>query len=71
MSTSPNKRVLLRSTNRDEGQVILLFNGFQKKSQKTPTGEIGRGLKIRTAYISVLILVKETQLIMILFFEIL
>lgn len=40
----------MRSTNRDEGQVILLFNGFQKKSQKTPTGEIERALKIRTDY---------------------
>ena len=23
----------------DEGQIVVLFNGFQKKSQKTPTNE--------------------------------
>lgn len=34
----------------DEGQVIVLFNGFQKKSQKTPAGEIERALKIMTEY---------------------
>lgn len=34
----------------DEGQVIVLFNGFQKKSQKTPAGELERALKIMTEY---------------------
>ena len=34
----------------DEGQIIVLFNGFQKKSQKTPAGEIERALKIMTEY---------------------
>ena len=34
----------------EEGQVVVLFNGFQKKSQKTPTGEIERALKIMTEY---------------------
>ena len=34
----------------DEGQVIVLFNGFQKKSQKTSKGEIERALKIKTEY---------------------
>jgi len=34
----------------DEGQVIVLFNGFQKKSQKTPPGEIERALKIMIEY---------------------
>jgi phage-related protein len=34
----------------DEGQVVVLFNGFQKKSQKTPAGEIERALKIMTEY---------------------
>jgi phage-related protein len=28
----------------------VLFNGFQKKSQKTPTGEIEKALKIKTEY---------------------
>mgnify|MGYP001557075674 FL=1 len=34
----------------EEGQVVVLFNGFQKKSQKTPAGEIERALKIMTEY---------------------
>jgi phage-related protein len=31
----------------DEGNLVVLFNGFQKKSQKTPTGEIEKALKLR------------------------
>lgn len=34
----------------DEGKLVVLFNGFQKKSQKTPTGEIERALKIKAEY---------------------
>jgi phage-related protein len=34
----------------DEGQVIVLFNGFQKKSQKTPAGELERALNIMIEY---------------------
>jgi len=34
----------------DEGQVIVLFNGFQKKTQKTPAGELERALKIMAEY---------------------
>ena len=34
----------------DEGQLIILFNAFQKKSQKTPPGEIERALKIMIEY---------------------
>lgn len=34
----------------DEGKVVVLFNGFQKKSQKTPLGEITKALKIKEAY---------------------
>lgn len=34
----------------DEGQINVLFNGFQKKSQQVPSGEIERTLKIRTDY---------------------
>ncbi len=34
----------------DEGTLVVLFNGFQKKSQKTPTGEIEKALKIKTEY---------------------
>lgn len=34
----------------DEGQVVVLFNGFQKKSQKTPSGELEKAMKIRNEY---------------------
>lgn len=34
----------------DEGQIVVLFNAFQKKSQKTPTGEIEKAFKIKEAY---------------------
>lgn len=34
----------------DEGKVVVLFNGFQKKSPKTPLGEITKALKIKEAY---------------------
>jgi len=34
----------------DEGQIVVLFNGFQKKTQKTPIGEIEKALKIKEAY---------------------
>lgn len=34
----------------DEGNLIVLFNGFQKKSQKTPQKEIDKALKIKDEY---------------------
>ena len=34
----------------DDGQIVVLFNGFQKKTQKTPPGEIERAIKIKEAY---------------------
>lgn len=34
----------------DAGQIVVLFNGFQKKSQKTPAGEISKALKIMEEY---------------------
>ncbi len=34
----------------DDGQIVVLFNGFQKKTQKTPQKEITRALKIREDY---------------------
>ena len=34
----------------DNGQVVVLFNGFQKKSRKTPKQEIEKALKIKKAY---------------------
>jgi phage-related protein len=34
----------------DEGNIIVLFNGFQKKTQKTPQSEIDRALRIKKEY---------------------
>ena len=34
----------------DKGKLIILANGFQKKTQKTPRKEIGKALKIKEEY---------------------
>ncbi len=34
----------------DEGKIVVLFNGFQKKSQKTPKPEIEKALRIKQEY---------------------
>ena len=34
----------------DEGNIVVLFNGFQKKTQKTPQNEIDKALKIKEEY---------------------
>lgn|SRR5450759_755677 len=34
----------------DEGKLIVLVNGFQKKTQKTPKAEIEKALKIKREY---------------------
>lgn len=34
----------------DEGQIVVLFNGFQKKTQKTPKVEIEKALRIKDEY---------------------
>jgi len=34
----------------DEGQIVVLFNGFQKKTQKTPDNEIDKALKLKKEY---------------------
>lgn len=34
----------------DEGNVVVLFNGFQKKTQKTPASEIEKAIKIKEEY---------------------
>ncbi|MDO9255248.1 MAG: type II toxin-antitoxin system RelE/ParE family toxin [Bacteroidales bacterium] len=34
----------------DQGQLIVLMNGFQKKTQKTPKKEIELALKIKAEY---------------------
>ena len=32
----------------DQGQLVILFNGFQKKTQKTPKEEIERAMRLKT-----------------------
>jgi phage-related protein len=34
----------------DEGKLVVLANGFQKKEQKIPKREIEKALKIKTEY---------------------
>ncbi|MDR0829724.1 MAG: type II toxin-antitoxin system RelE/ParE family toxin [Prevotellaceae bacterium] len=34
----------------DDGKLVVLFNGFQKKTQQTPIGEIEKALKIKENY---------------------
>ena len=34
----------------DEGSLVILFNGFQKKTQKTPTSEIDKAERLMKEY---------------------
>jgi phage-related protein len=34
----------------DEGSLVILFNGFQKKTQKTPIGEIEKAERLMNEY---------------------
>ncbi len=34
----------------DDGNIVVLFNGFQKKTQKTPDNEIEKALQIKKDY---------------------
>ncbi len=34
----------------DEGNIVVLFNGFHKKTQKTPKKEIEKALRIKQEY---------------------
>lgn len=34
----------------DEGNIVMLFNGFQKKTQKTPQQEIEMAIKLKKEY---------------------
>ncbi len=36
----------------DNGKLVILLNGFQKKTQKTPKNEIEKALKLMTKYYS-------------------
>ena len=34
----------------DEGKIVVLFNGFQKKTEKTPESEIKQAIKLKNEY---------------------
>jgi len=34
----------------DEGNLVVLFNGFQKKTKKTPASEISKAIQIKNEY---------------------
>jgi phage-related protein len=34
----------------DEGNLIILINGFQKKTQKTPVDELSKAIKLKKKY---------------------
>lgn len=34
----------------DNGNIVILFNGFQKKTQKTPNSEIEKAIKLKKEY---------------------
>ena len=34
----------------DEGRIVVLFNAFQKKTQKTPQKEIEKALRLKREY---------------------
>jgi len=36
----------------DEGNLVILFNGFEKKSQKTPGRELKRAIRIHKEYLN-------------------
>jgi phage-related protein len=34
----------------DRGNIVVLFNGFQKKTQKTPTNELEKAARLKKEY---------------------
>ena len=38
----------------DKGAIVVLFNGFQKKTQKTPKNEIEKAMRLKSEYFDVL-----------------
>ena len=34
----------------DDGNIVMLFNGFKKKTQKTPSKEIEKALELKKEY---------------------
>lgn len=37
----------------DKGKLVVLFNGFQKKTQKTPKDEIKKAMRLKNEYFKI------------------
>ncbi len=37
----------------DEGRLVVLFNGFQKKTQKTPKEELDKAMRLKNEYFKI------------------
>ena len=37
----------------DDGNIVVLFNGFKKKTQKTPKSEIDKAVKLKDEYYAI------------------
>jgi len=45
----------------DDGHLVVLFNGFQKKSQKTPSNELDKAVKIMNEYFNEKLKLKQNE----------
>ena len=45
----------------DEGDLVVLFNGFHKKSQKTPNNELDKAVKIMKEYFDEQLIWKQNE----------
>ena len=45
----------------DEGNLIVIFNGFQKKTQKTPSSEIKKASRIKNEYFNLKAKINEIR----------
>jgi phage-related protein len=45
----------------DEGNLVVLFNGFQKRTQKTPLNEIDKAAKIKKDYFNLKRKINDTR----------
>lgn len=50
LRTEYNKQIYRLFFIFDEGEIVVLFNGFQKKTQKTPESEIKKAIQIKNRY---------------------
>jgi phage-related protein len=45
----------------DDVHLVVLFNGFQKKSQKTPSNELDKAVKIMNEYFNEKLKLKQNE----------